>query len=84
MRWQAGMLWWLIRGYQLLLSPLWPGACRFEPSCSHYAQEALLRHGTWRGAGLAAWRVLRCHPWGGSGLDPVPPAKPAGLRIDAR
>ena len=63
----------LVRAYQLLVRPLLPPACRYEPSCSHYAIEALHTHGALRGAGLAAWRILRCNPWGGSGSDPVPP-----------
>jgi putative membrane protein insertion efficiency factor len=61
-----------IRGYQLLVAPVLPRSCRFYPSCSHYAAEAVERHGAWRGAGLALRRLLRCHPWGGSGYDPVP------------
>ena len=63
----------LVRGYQLLVRPVLPPACRFEPSCSTYAIEALRRHGALRGASLAAWRILRCNPWGPSGPDPVPP-----------
>ena len=62
----------LVRGYQLLLRPLLPPACRFEPSCSRYAIDAVERHGALRGSWLAARRVGRCHPWGGSGHDPVP------------
>jgi putative membrane protein insertion efficiency factor len=61
-----------IRAYQLGLAPVLPQSCRFAPSCSHYAAEAVRRHGPWRGAWLAARRLLRCHPWGGSGYDPVP------------
>jgi putative membrane protein insertion efficiency factor len=61
-----------IRGWQLLLAPVLPPSCRFEPSCSHYANEAIARHGPWRGLWLAARRLARCHPWGGSGYDPVP------------
>ncbi len=53
------------------LSPSLPPRCRFTPSCSAYAEEALLRRGFWRGAALAAWRLLRCHPLGGHGYDPV-------------
>lgn len=61
--------------------------CRYAPSCSAYALEALQTHGTWRGAWLAARRLARCHPWGSTGLDPVPAARrsagaPAGM-IDA-
>jgi hypothetical protein len=63
----------LIRGYQLLLSPFAGGACRFEPSCSAYALSAVQEHGALAGLWLAIRRVSRCHPWGPSGLDPVPP-----------
>lgn len=62
----------LIRVYQWILSPVLPMSCRFEPSCSHYACEAIARHGALYGAGLALWRILRCNPWGGWGYDPVP------------
>lgn len=62
----------LIRGYQLLISPLLGPGCRFRPSCSHYAYEAVRRFGAVQGAWLALGRLLRCHPWGGSGFDPVP------------
>lgn len=62
----------LLRCYQALLSPLLPAACRFQPSCSHYAVEAVTRHGVWRGLWLAARRLLRCRPGGGGGVDPVP------------
>jgi putative membrane protein insertion efficiency factor len=61
-----------VRAYQVLISPYLGAACRFEPSCSQYAVEALEAHGALRGAYLAGRRVLRCHPWGGSGYDPVP------------
>jgi putative membrane protein insertion efficiency factor len=63
----------LIRAYQVLLGGLMGGMCRFEPSCSHYALEAIEVHGLVRGALLAARRLARCHPWGGSGFDPIPP-----------
>lgn len=62
-----------IRGYRLVLSPLLGPRCRFHPSCSAYALEALRVHGALRGGLLAARRVARCHPWGGSGMDEVPP-----------
>jgi putative membrane protein insertion efficiency factor len=62
----------LIRVYQSLISAGLPPACRFEPTCSRYAYAAIERYGVLRGAGLAARRLLRCHPWGGSGYDPVP------------
>jgi hypothetical protein len=64
-----------VRAYQVVLSPFVGGACRFEPSCSEYAIEALARHGAWRGARLALKRVASCHPLGRAGFDPVPPAK---------
>jgi uncharacterized protein len=64
-----------IRAYQLLLAPVLPPSCRFFPSCSHYAEEAIARHGLLRGSVLAAHRICRCHPWGGSGYDPVPELK---------
>ncbi|RYG60670.1 MAG: membrane protein insertion efficiency factor YidD [Alphaproteobacteria bacterium] len=65
-------VWWLLRGYQLTLSALVGRTCRFEPSCSHYSQEAVMRFGVWRGGWLAAKRIVRCGPFGGSGYDPVP------------
>ncbi len=65
----------LIRLYQALLSPLCNGCCRFEPSCSNYAIEALRRHGLVRGLWLSLRRLLRCHPFGPVGPDPVPPPR---------
>ena len=62
----------MIRGYQLLVAPILPPSCRYYPSCSHYAAEAVKVHGPWQGSLLAMRRLLRCHPWGGSGYDPVP------------
>ncbi|WP_104736427.1 membrane protein insertion efficiency factor YidD [Hanstruepera ponticola] len=62
----------LIKLYQVLVSPLTPATCRFQPTCSHYAKEALEKHGFWHGGKLALRRIFSCHPWGGSGYDPVP------------
>ena len=62
----------LVRLYQLTLAAIFPPACRFEPSCSHYAMEALRQHGALAGTVLAVHRVVRCNPWGGMGYDPVP------------
>ncbi len=62
----------LIRFYQLVISPLFPAACRFQPTCSHYATQALQKHGLLKGGYLAIKRILSCHPWGKSGYDPVP------------
>ena len=66
----------MIRAYQLLVAPILGPTCRYYPSCSHYAAEAVARHGPARGLLLAVRRLLRCHPWGGSGYDPIPPAPP--------
>lgn len=62
----------LLRLYKLLFSPLFAGSCRFLPSCSEYAAEAVRRHGVLRGTGLAAARLARCHPFAEPGADPVP------------
>jgi len=63
----------LIRFYQIVISPAIGPRCRFAPTCSEYAMEAIALHGPFTGVWLAARRLLRCHPWGGSGFDPVPP-----------
>jgi putative membrane protein insertion efficiency factor len=67
----------LITLYQRLVSPLFPPSCRFVPTCSQYAREAILKHGLVRGSYLAARRVLRCHPLNPGGYDPVPERKEA-------
>jgi putative membrane protein insertion efficiency factor len=61
----------VIELYRMLISPFLPPSCRFEPTCSRYAQQALERHGFRRGGRLAVWRLLRCHPWSHGGVDPV-------------
>ncbi|MEM7170678.1 MAG: membrane protein insertion efficiency factor YidD [Pseudomonadota bacterium] len=63
---------WVIRGYQLMVSPYMAPSCRFEPTCSSYAHQAILTHGLGRGGWLVLRRLGRCHPWGGAGYDPVP------------
>lgn len=65
----------MIRFYQRCLSPLLPNVCRYRPTCSEYFIEALMTHGVIKGSWLGIKRILRCHPWGGSGYDPVPPGK---------
>jgi len=68
----------MLRVYKLVVSPVLHtlagpfGGCRFDPTCSVYAAEAVRQHGVWRGSAMAARRVCRCHPWGGCGPDPVP------------
>ena len=62
----------LIKIYQLLISPLFPSTCRYNPTCSHYTLEALKKYGLLKGGWLGIKRISRCHPWGGSGYDPVP------------
>ena len=66
------MLKGLVYGYRYLISPVLPPSCRFEPSCSSYALEALRKHGALKGCGLTLARLARCQPWGSSGYDPVP------------
>lgn len=87
----------MIRGYQRFISrwlhAMVPGSgCRFHPTCSQYAIEAIQGHGVFRGGWLALWRILRCQPWGGGGEDPVPPPRsccqgavddPVGMRSTA-
>ncbi len=62
----------LIRFYQIAISPYTPASCRYSPTCSHYAVESLKIHGLFRGGWMAVKRIFSCHPWGGSGYDPVP------------
>ena len=69
----------LIRGYQLLISPMFPPSCRYFPTCSDYARQAVTRHGPLAGGWLTLKRLARCHPWGGLGYDPVPDNAPASL-----
>lgn len=71
----SGFLIGLIRSYQACLSPLLGPCCRFHPSCSRYAVEAIRRHGAWRGLALGIGRLLKCHPFHPGGFDPVPTSK---------
>lgn len=75
MNWSQRASLFAVRAYQLALAPFAGGACRFEPSCSAYALEAIERHGARRGLWLAIRRVARCGPWSEAGLDPVPDCK---------
>ena len=77
-RWIAAVLLLLIRGYQLLISPILGPSCRFLPSCSEYATTAIRIHGPFRGSWLAIRRVSRCHPFHSSGYDPVPGGEQRG------
>ncbi len=65
----------LVKAYQRLISPFFPPSCRYQPTCSAYALEAIKLHGGLKGTWLALRRIGRCHPWGGSGFDPVPGVK---------
>jgi putative membrane protein insertion efficiency factor len=66
------LLIWLIKGYRLFISPLFPPTCRFQPTCSLYAIQAIERFGVFRGSWMAIMRILRCHPFHPGGYDPVP------------
>ncbi len=71
----ARLLQAIIRAYQILLSPFWGSQCRFHPTCSSYAIEALDKHGAIKGSILAIYRIFRCNPWAKGGIDPVPDKK---------
>ncbi|MBY0424624.1 MAG: membrane protein insertion efficiency factor YidD [Cytophagales bacterium] len=62
----------LVRFYQLSISPLFPSSCRFTPTCSEYTKQAIIKHGAFSGIWLGIKRISKCHPWGGHGYDPVP------------
>jgi len=80
----ARLLMALVRVYQWTLRPLIGAHCRFTPSCSHYAIEALGAHGALRGSWLAGWRILRCNPWVAGGYDPVPPCHCMDIGVPRR
>jgi putative membrane protein insertion efficiency factor len=71
----------VLAAYKRWISPWLPPACRFHPTCSEYASEAIAVHGVWRGTGLALWRLLRCQPFSRGGFDPVPAKSPAESRF---
>jgi putative membrane protein insertion efficiency factor len=73
MKYLKALFTWPIRVYQYLISPLWGRRCCFVPSCSAYMLQAIQKHGVVKGLFLGIKRILRCHPWGGCGYDPVPP-----------
>lgn len=68
----AKFLYYLIRGYQLIISPYIPSSCRFHPTCSCYALQAIKKHGAWKGGWLSIKRICKCHPWSAGGIDKVP------------
>ncbi|MFO1285191.1 MAG: membrane protein insertion efficiency factor YidD [Rubrivivax sp.] len=72
----------VVQAYRWLLKPWLGNACRFEPTCSAYALQALRQHGALRGSALSGWRLMRCHPWCEGGFDPVPPAPSGPPRVD--
>lgn len=83
MRPVRGLMLAIVRFYKRWISPLLPPACRYEPSCSTYALEAIELHGAIRGGWLALWRLLRCHPFSRGGFDPVPGgSSPSGSEVD--
>ncbi len=71
-KWLVSLFLFLIRFYKTCISPMTPPMCRYTPTCSEYARQAIIKYGPYRGVWLAVKRILRCHPWGGSGYDPVP------------
>ena len=76
----SGILVHILRGYQLIVSPLLPPACRFTPTCSEYAVQALQQYGVFKGGWLAVCRIGRCHPWNPGGFDPVPALASSGAK----
>ena len=75
------LLIWSIKGYRRFISPLFPPSCRFQPTCSQYAIEAISSHGTIRGSWLAITRIMRCHPFHPGGYDPVPPSNKSNKNL---
>jgi putative membrane protein insertion efficiency factor len=73
----------LLKAYRAVISPLYGDVCRYYPSCSAYALEAVTRHGALRGSVLTVRRLVRCHPWAAGGLDPVPPVRSSSAEASA-
>lgn len=72
MKWPSKIALLFVKFYQYSIRPLLPNACRFNPSCSQYASEAITKYGAMKGVWLGLKRIIKCHPWGGQGYDPVP------------
>ena len=68
----SSLLLFVIYLYQKFISPMMPASCRYTPTCSQYSKESIIKHGPFKGTYLAFKRVIKCHPWGGSGYDPIP------------
>ena len=86
-RLRAALVWLVllpIRAYQRLISPLFGARCRYYPTCSAYAEQAIRTHGIVRGTGLAAWRLVRCNPFSAGGVDEVPPARSSRAQAHER
>lgn len=73
----------VLRGYRAVISPLYGDVCRYYPSCSHYALQAIQTHGVAKGVALGSWRIARCHPWAAGGVDDVPAARHDRYRVTA-
>jgi uncharacterized protein len=71
----------VLRLYRAVISPLYGDVCRYYPSCSHYALQAVQSHGLLKGAALSGWRIARCHPWAAGGIDDVPPSRHRRYRL---
>jgi putative membrane protein insertion efficiency factor len=80
MTFYENVVWGALRAYKLTISPWLGRNCRYLPTCSDYAAQALTQHGPWRGSALAVGRLCRCHPFGGHGYDPVPPGPAASAK----
>lgn len=80
-RWLSYPLTGMIKFYRHFISPMTPATCRYSPTCSEYILEAIQIHGPFKGSWIGLKRILRCHPWGGKGYDPVPKNHPPGKNL---